>query len=66
MRVDQVCERLQKAASLLEGRLAELENWSNEAQEVCHHLKERQHRGHQGPHPRAKVSTINKEFIWLI
>ncbi|XP_052441872.1 nesprin-2-like isoform X3 [Carassius gibelio] len=54
-RVDQVCERLQKAASLLEGRLAELENWSNEAQEVCHHLKERQHRGHQGPHPRAKA-----------
>ncbi|XP_059369612.1 nesprin-2-like [Carassius carassius] len=54
-RVDHVCERLQKAASLLEGRLAELENWSNEAQEVCHHLKERQHRGHQGPHPRAKT-----------
>ncbi|XP_016380976.1 nesprin-2-like [Sinocyclocheilus rhinocerous] len=53
-RVDQVCERLQKATSLLEGRLAELENWSTEAQEVCNHLKERQHRGHRGPHPRAK------------
>ncbi|XP_043093802.1 nesprin-2 isoform X3 [Puntigrus tetrazona] len=53
--VDQVCERLQKATSLLEGRLAELENWSTEAQEVYHHLKERQHRGHQGPHPRSKA-----------
>uniref|UniRef100_A0A9J7Z0W8 Calponin-homology (CH) domain-containing protein n=1 Tax=Cyprinus carpio carpio TaxID=630221 RepID=A0A9J7Z0W8_CYPCA len=53
-RVDQVCERLQKATSLLEDRLAELENWSTEAQEVCHHLKERQHRGHWGPHPRTK------------
>ncbi len=63
-----MCERLQKAASLLEGRLAELENWSTEAQEVCHHLKERQHRGNRGPHPRTKVSTVNKvmEFIWLI
>ncbi|KAK2883496.1 hypothetical protein Q8A67_017133 [Cirrhinus molitorella] len=53
-RVDQVCERLQKPASLLEGRLAELENWSTEAQEVCHHLKERQHRGQRGPQIRAK------------
>ncbi|XP_052390559.1 nesprin-2 isoform X4 [Carassius gibelio] len=53
-RVDQVCVRLQKATSLLEGRLAELENWSTEAQEVCNHLKERHHRGHRGPHPRAK------------
>ncbi|KAF4099427.1 hypothetical protein G5714_019553 [Onychostoma macrolepis] len=54
-RVDQVCEKLQKVASLLEGRLAELENWSTEAQEVCHHLKERQHRGHRGPHPRTNA-----------
>ncbi|XP_016149734.1 nesprin-2-like [Sinocyclocheilus grahami] len=54
-RVDQMCERLQKAASLLEGRLAELETWSTEAQEVCHHLKDRQHRDHWGPHSRAKA-----------
>ncbi|KAI2651915.1 Nesprin-2 [Labeo rohita] len=53
-RVDQVCERLQKPASLLEGRLAELENWGTEAQEFCQHLKERKLRGQRGPHPRAK------------
>lgn len=58
-RVDQVCERLQRAASLLEGRLAELENWSSEAQEVWLLLKERQHRGHWGPHLRTKVSRIS-------
>lgn len=55
-RVDQMCEGLQRAASLLEGRLAELENWSSEAQEVCQLLKERQHRSHWGPHLRTKVS----------
>ncbi|XP_067239735.1 nesprin-2-like isoform X9 [Chanodichthys erythropterus] len=54
-RVDQVCEGLQRPASLLEGRLAELENWSSEAQEVCQLLKEREHRGHWGPHLRTKA-----------
>ncbi|XP_077075807.1 nesprin-2a [Siphateles boraxobius] len=54
-RVDQVCEGLQRAASLLEGRLAELENWSSEAQEVWQLLKERQHRGHWGPNLRTKA-----------
>ncbi|XP_051511030.1 LOW QUALITY PROTEIN: nesprin-2-like [Myxocyprinus asiaticus] len=53
--VDKSCEGLQRAASLLEGRVAELENWITEAQEVCQHLKECQHRGHRGPHPRAKA-----------
>ncbi|XDV42021.1 hypothetical protein PO909_010774 [Leuciscus waleckii] len=53
--VDQVCKRLQRAASLLEGRLAELENWSSEAQEVWQLLKERQHRGHWGPQLRTKA-----------
>ncbi|KAI4900991.1 hypothetical protein NFI96_032985 [Prochilodus magdalenae] len=52
-RVEQACEGLQKGASLLEGRLAELGHWSTEALEVCHQLKDWQHR-HQGPHPRAK------------
>jgi len=55
-RVDQVCEGLQRAASLLEGRLAELENWSSEAQEVWQLIKERQHKG---AHLRTKVSRIN-------
>ncbi|KAK7133211.1 hypothetical protein R3I94_015172 [Phoxinus phoxinus] len=54
-RVDQVCKGLQRAASLLEGRLAELENWSSEAQEVWQLLKDRQHRGHWGPHLRTKA-----------
>lgn len=55
-RVDQGCEGLQRATSLVEGRLAELENWSTEAQEVCLHIKECQRTGQRGPHPRAKVS----------
>ncbi|XP_056337477.1 nesprin-2a [Danio aesculapii] len=54
-RVDQVCEGLQRAASLLEGRLAELENWSTEAQEICQHLSSRQRRGHLESHLRAKA-----------
>ncbi|XP_036438507.1 LOW QUALITY PROTEIN: nesprin-2 [Colossoma macropomum] len=52
-RVEQACEGLQRGASLLEGRLAELGHWSTEAIEVCQQLKEWQHR-HQGPHPRVK------------
>ncbi|KAG1964263.1 nesprin-2 [Pimephales promelas] len=51
-RVDQVCEGLQRTASLLEGRLAELENWSSEAQEVWQLIKERQHKG---AHLRTKA-----------
>ncbi|XP_051500897.1 nesprin-2-like [Myxocyprinus asiaticus] len=53
--VDKSCEGLQRAASLLEGRVAELENWRSEAQDVCQHLKECQRRGHRGPHPKAKA-----------
>lgn len=53
---DKACGGLQKTASQLEGRLAELDHWSMEAMEVCQHLREWQHRGHLGPHPRAKVS----------
>ncbi|XP_049338084.1 nesprin-2 isoform X3 [Astyanax mexicanus] len=52
-RVEQTCEGLQKGASLLEGRLAELDHWSTEALEVCQQLKEWQHK-HQRPHPRVK------------
>ncbi|XP_072538856.1 nesprin-2a isoform X2 [Salminus brasiliensis] len=53
-RVEQACKRLQKGASLLEGRLAELGHWSTEAIEVCQQLREWQHR-HQTPHPRGKT-----------
>ncbi|KAL6486315.1 hypothetical protein MHYP_G00057070 [Metynnis hypsauchen] len=52
-RVEHACEGLQRGASLLEGRLAELGHWSTEAIEVCQQLKEWQHK-HQGPHPRVK------------
>lgn len=53
---DQACGELQKTASHLEGKLAELDHWNTEAMELCQHLKESQHRGHQGPHPTVKVS----------
>ncbi|KAM7367651.1 hypothetical protein PAMP_013936 [Pampus punctatissimus] len=37
---------LQRAASRLEGRLAELDHWSSEALDCYQHLKEKEHRGH--------------------
>ncbi|XP_017539502.1 nesprin-2 isoform X2 [Pygocentrus nattereri] len=52
-KVEQACEGMQRGASLLEGRLAELGHWSTEAIEVCQQLKEWQNK-HQGPHPRVK------------
>ncbi|TRY94948.1 hypothetical protein DNTS_013097, partial [Danionella cerebrum] len=52
--VDQLCERLLRPTSLLEGRLAELENWSTEAQEIHQYLKGR-NRGDWEPHLRAKA-----------
>ncbi|XP_030628013.1 nesprin-2a [Chanos chanos] len=51
---EQACECLQKGASLLEGRVAELSHWTTEALDVCEHLKEREQRRLHGPHPRAK------------
>ncbi|XP_062858585.1 nesprin-2a [Trichomycterus rosablanca] len=53
--VDQASKKLQKAASLLEGRLAELGHWSTEAMEFCRQSKEWQQKGRQGPHARAKA-----------
>ncbi|CAB1343031.1 unnamed protein product [Coregonus sp. 'balchen'] len=40
-RAERTCSDLQRAASMLEGRLAELSHWGTEALEVHQHLKER-------------------------
>lgn len=53
---EQACGGLQKTTSELEGRLTELAHCNTEAMEVCQLWKELQHSGHQGPHPKAKVS----------
>lgn len=52
---EQTCGGLQKTASELEGRLAELAHWNTEAMEICQHLRELQHRGQHGSHPKTKV-----------
>ncbi|KAG7461305.1 hypothetical protein MATL_G00208680 [Megalops atlanticus] len=52
---DRASEELQRNASALEGRVAELEHWDTEAREVYWLLKEGERRGQWGHDPRAKV-----------
>ncbi|XP_045916276.1 nesprin-2a isoform X2 [Micropterus dolomieu] len=52
---DRTCRELQRAASRLEGHLAELERWSTEALDCLQHLKGKKHRGHSASEPMAKV-----------
>ncbi|KAG8011392.1 Nesprin-2 [Nibea albiflora] len=49
------CAELQRAASRLEGRLAELDRWSTEALDCHQHLKEKKHRGRSALETTAKV-----------
>ncbi|XP_035278891.1 nesprin-2-like [Anguilla anguilla] len=53
--VERASADLQKSASALEGRLAELEHWEIEAWEVCQLLKERERRGQQGHDTQTKA-----------
>lgn len=53
---DRTCRELQRAASRLEGHLAELERWSTEALDCLQHLKGKKHGGHSASEPMAKVS----------
>ncbi|XP_078146197.1 nesprin-2-like [Centroberyx gerrardi] len=55
VKAEGTCGELQRAASRLEGRLAELNHWTTEALECYQHLKEREQRGRSGLEPRAKV-----------
>ncbi|KAM8832006.1 nesprin-2a isoform 3-T3 [Spinachia spinachia] len=41
---ERACGELQRAASGLEGRLAELDHWSTEAMDCCQHQREKRHR----------------------
>ncbi|XP_059211817.1 nesprin-1 [Centropristis striata] len=52
---ERTCGELQRAASVLEGRLAELDHWSTEALDCYQHLKEKQHTGRSALEPTAKV-----------
>lgn len=54
---ERTCGELQRAASGLEGRLAELERWSTEALDCHQLLKEKKKRGRSALEPTAKVST---------
>ncbi|KAK1889404.1 Nesprin-2 [Dissostichus eleginoides] len=49
------CAELQRAASGLEGRLAELDRWSSEALDWHQHREDRKHRGRSALEPAAKV-----------
>ncbi|XP_054474146.1 nesprin-2-like [Anoplopoma fimbria] len=52
---ERTCGELQRAASRLEGRLAELDHWSTEALDCYQHLRENRNRGRSALEPAAKV-----------
>ncbi|XP_026174095.1 nesprin-2a isoform X2 [Mastacembelus armatus] len=52
---ESTCGELQRAASRLEGRLAELHHWSTDALDCYQCLKEKKHRGSSALDPTAKV-----------
>ncbi|KAI1897763.1 hypothetical protein AGOR_G00086620 [Albula goreensis] len=54
-RAEQASDKLQRSASALESRLAELQHWETEAQEVYQLLKEGEKRGQRGHLPKAKA-----------
>ncbi|CAN9507959.1 unnamed protein product [Ophioblennius macclurei] len=51
---ERTCGELQRAASKLEGHLAELDRWNTDAQDFYNHLKEKTHRGHSPSEATAK------------
>lgn len=53
---ERTCGELQRAASMLEGRLAELDHWSTESLDRHQHLKEKKHSGRSALGPTAQVS----------
>ncbi|XP_044232894.1 nesprin-2-like isoform X4 [Thunnus albacares] len=54
VKAERTCEELQRAASRLEGCLAELDHWSSEALDCYQLLKEKEHRGHSALESAAK------------
>ncbi|XP_035534355.1 nesprin-2 isoform X4 [Morone saxatilis] len=52
---ERTCGELQRAASRLEGRLAELDHWGTKALDCQQHLKEKKPRGRSSLEPAAKV-----------
>ena len=58
MKVERTCGELQRAASGLEGRLAELDHWSTEALDCYQLLKEKEQRGRSALQSTAEVSKM--------
>lgn len=56
---EQACGELQRAASRLEGRLAEMDHWGNEALDCYQKLKTKEERGRPTLESTAKVSKLN-------
>ncbi|XP_022621783.1 nesprin-1-like [Seriola dumerili] len=52
---ERTCGELQRAASRLEGRLAELDHWSTDALDCYQNLKDKEHRGRSALDSTAKV-----------
>ncbi|XP_054871829.1 nesprin-2 isoform X5 [Amphiprion ocellaris] len=52
---EKTCGELQRAASKLEGHLAELDHWSTDALDCYNHIKEKMHRGHSALASTTKV-----------
>ncbi|KAM6906809.1 nesprin-2a [Lycodopsis pacificus] len=52
---ERTCGELQRAASRLEGRLAELDRWSTEAMDCHQHLRDKRHGGRSALESAAKV-----------
>nr|XP_040016362.1 nesprin-2 isoform X2 [Gasterosteus aculeatus aculeatus] len=52
---ESACEELQRAASGLEGRLAELDHWSTEAMDRYQHPRDKRHSGRSAFESAAKV-----------
>ncbi|XP_071323734.1 nesprin-2a isoform X2 [Trachinotus anak] len=52
---ERTCGELQRAASRLEGRLAELDHWSTDALDCYQHLKDKEHRGRPAMESAAKM-----------
>ena len=61
--MEQASAELQQCTSALEGRLAELEHWELEAQEVCLLLKDMERRGQQGHNLKTKVRPASDFLV---
>lgn len=60
------CGELQRAASRLEGRLAELQRWSSEALERHQQLQDKKPRRRSAPEPGAKAGNYGSVLFLVL